>query len=437
MGNVQHRAAQYITNKVGITEIDFAGIIAKRFGFITGVPCSLIKNVISAWERDSQEGKMGTVFLPAPHEEYAAGLGIGYFLATGKPAALYTQNSGLCHLLEPYTSCLQPYEIPMYFIVTARGFNDSETSQPHISIGKSYKGLMKAVRLRYYQPFRGKAYAASFALNKSLKAIQRQLDSEGKCTQGHPVAYIVPPNSFKPLPDRKNDVCQNFGDLNAFLEKLEGNSLNHWQEKIRLFRDSTPMPMYEALDDIFSTLPEKALVITGNGFNARAVQEHFDRLGNFYHAGFMGGALSTGIGLALFQPYQQVVVIDGDANAQMGAAMLPFYHRMKTQGLLPNLTWVILNNGMCMSTDGQGSPALDSLFYLVADRVYKTLPPTSQEIGQRINARENEGLFPKETLNFVVKRFRRLVDAQETTLSLKHRIQGESPLPTPKLRAVD
>ncbi len=133
----------------------------------------------------------------------------------------------------------------------------------------------------------------------------------------------------------------------------------------------------------------------------------------------------------------RIVVIDGDANAQMGAAMLPFYHRMKTQGLLPNLTWVILNNGMCMSTDGQGSPALDSLFYLVADRIYKTLPPTSEEIGQRINARENEGLFPKETLNFVVKRFRRLVDAQETTLSLKHKFQGESPLPAPKLRAVD
>ena len=72
---------------------------------------------------------------------------------------------------------------------------------------------------------------------------------------------------------------------------------------------------------LLAATPE-ALVIAGLGSAAYDVFAAGDRERNFYLWGAMGGATSIGLGLALAQPQQSVVVITGDGEQLMGIGSL-------------------------------------------------------------------------------------------------------------------
>jgi phosphonopyruvate decarboxylase len=69
-------------------------------------------------------------------------------------------------------------------------------------------------------------------------------------------------------------------------------------------------------------------------------------------AGFMGGASSLGLGLALARPERRVVVLDGDGSLLMQLGSLA-----TVAGAAPrNLTHVVLRNGVYHSSGGQPTP---------------------------------------------------------------------------------
>ena len=101
---------------------------------------------------------------------------------------------------------------------------------------------------------------------------------------------------------------------------------------------------------LLARLPE-ALVITGLGSPTYDVFAAGDRDRNFYLWGAMGGASIMGLGLALAQPEQQVVVITGDGEQLMGLGSLSTIGAQQPK----NLTIVVLDNGHFGETGMQRS----------------------------------------------------------------------------------
>jgi thiamine pyrophosphate-dependent acetolactate synthase large subunit-like protein len=94
-----------------------------------------------------------------------------------------------------------------------------------------------------------------------------------------------------------------------------------------------------------------ALVVTGLGSAAYDVFAAGDRDRNYYLWGAMGGAASLGLGLALAQPGQSVVVITGDGEQLMGIGSLGTIGAKQPR----NLTIVVLDNGHFGETGMQRS----------------------------------------------------------------------------------
>jgi phosphonopyruvate decarboxylase len=101
---------------------------------------------------------------------------------------------------------------------------------------------------------------------------------------------------------------------------------------------------------LLSAVP-KALVVTGLGSAAYDVFAAGDRDRNYYLWGAMGGASSIGLGLALAQPQQSVLVITGDGEQLMGIGSLATIGAKRP----PNLSIAVLDNGHFGETGMQRS----------------------------------------------------------------------------------
>ena len=94
-----------------------------------------------------------------------------------------------------------------------------------------------------------------------------------------------------------------------------------------------------------------ALVVTGLGSAAYDVFAAGDRDRNYYLWGAMGGACAIGLGLALAQPDQSVVVITGYGELLMGIGSLGTIAVKQPK----NLTIMVLDNGHYGETGMQRS----------------------------------------------------------------------------------
>lgn len=101
---------------------------------------------------------------------------------------------------------------------------------------------------------------------------------------------------------------------------------------------------------LLSALPD-ALVVSGLGSASYDVFAAGDRDRNYYLWGAMGAASSLGLGLALAQPDQSVVVITGDGEQLMGIGSLGTIAVKQPK----NLTIVVLDNGHFGETGMQRS----------------------------------------------------------------------------------
>ncbi len=140
---------------------------------------------------------------------------------------------------------------------------------------------------------------------------------------------------------------------------------------------------------LLAATPE-ALVIAGLGSAAYDVFAAGDRERNFYLWGAMGGATSIGLGLALAQPQQSVVVITGDGEQLMGIGSLGTIGVKQPK----NLTIVVLDNGHFGETGMQRShTSLGTDLVAVAkgfgieDAFSTGSLAASDDIARRINAR--------------------------------------------------
>jgi phosphonopyruvate decarboxylase len=122
-----------------IAASEFCALLkSSGFDFSTGVPCTLLKDVINCLSSDA-----GIPYVPATREDEAMGIATGACLAGRKPVVLM-QNSGLGSAINPLASLDILYRIPILMIVGWRGY-DGKDAPEHLIMGESTTRLLEAI----------------------------------------------------------------------------------------------------------------------------------------------------------------------------------------------------------------------------------------------------------------------------------------------------
>lgn len=311
------------------------------------VPCSITSTWAHHAEAAHREGRWW--FQPTNHEGNLPGLAAGWWLGTGSPALMHLQNSGLANAGDGFVSMLSAdvCDIPAALLVTYRGADDSDDSEPHQAIGRRTDALIDALLGGDAQVFgrrdgRGLGEALPVAAQAAVGGARSLLAVADGSFQRTPPTFAA----SEPVP-ASNQV-----------RPLECPRIH----PVGPTRD-------DAIRAIVAAHPDAA-ILWSNGYTARAARAVADRPGSFYNVGYMGGTLAIGWALAMARPDLPVVVVDGDQNAQMGC-MAPHL----AGGLPANLRWIVLDNGVGASVGGprslpipEATRALATVFEIVPDR---------------------------------------------------------------------
>jgi thiamine pyrophosphate-dependent acetolactate synthase large subunit-like protein len=100
-----------------------------------------------------------------------------------------------------------------------------------------------------------------------------------------------------------------------------------------------------------------AIAVTGLGYASWALHEVADRDLNLYLNGSMGLASSVALGLARARPERQVVALEGDGSLLMNLGSLATIGAHRP----PNLTVVVWDDGLYLTTGGQSTHTRDAV----------------------------------------------------------------------------
>ncbi|MFM1832658.1 MAG: hypothetical protein RLZZ461_974 [Planctomycetota bacterium] len=341
---------------------------------IVSVPCSVTDTWHALAAERAVRGELDLVMTA--HEGNLAGIAAGIWFATGRPALVHMQNSGLTNAADGFISLASSdvYDIPFTAMVTFRGADDSETSEPHQAIGRRTEALVDAVfgddaviagsrDGRHLLNAAELAAEAAIAGRRSVvKVAESGLERTVTPASPEPVEFVAGAVSGSPA----TEPLQTTG---------------------RLTRD-------EAILAIAAQHPDAALLFC-NGYTARAAQALVDGPRCFHNIGYMGGTLAIGWALARSRPEIEVIVVDGDQNALMST--------MKDQVAADrptNLRWYVLDNGIGASVGTSESIPLGTRYDDLAT-VIRTLP---DEPGSFQHPRV--GTQDGSPLNTLARRFR-------------------------------
>lgn len=114
--------------------------MVKSYGlnFSTGVPCSVLKDVIHCLSLDPD-----IPYIPAIREDEAIGIATGAYLAGRKPIVLM-QNSGLGNSIDALTSLAITYRIPILLLISWRGYQGKDAPH-HLVMGKATVKLLEDI----------------------------------------------------------------------------------------------------------------------------------------------------------------------------------------------------------------------------------------------------------------------------------------------------
>jgi sulfopyruvate decarboxylase subunit alpha len=108
---------------------------ARGFEFYSGVPCSLLKGLLS--HLDQREDLR---YLPATREDSALAVAAGATMA-GERAVVLMQNSGLGVSINVLISLQHVYRIPTLLVISWRGYEGVDAPE-HIIMGPAMPALL-------------------------------------------------------------------------------------------------------------------------------------------------------------------------------------------------------------------------------------------------------------------------------------------------------
>ena len=293
---------------------------AKDCGFTTyaGVPCSFLKSFIN-YINDSSEIN----YIPAANEGDAIAIAAGVYLG-GEYSVVMLQNSGLGNAINPITSLLQTFDIPVLIVVTLRGDPSAPLDEPqHRLMGEITTDLLDLMKIPWsWFP------TENSNIKQTLETVTSSIMSQGishalVMKKGSVNPYQMSPDSEQALKNKKTNYYSPSRPPGFKREKV-----------LRTIVDSTG---------------KSDLIITTTGYTGRELYSIADRPNHFYMVGSMGCAVSIGLGLAKIKTKARVIVVDGDGALLMRlGAITSLCHENPN-----NLIHILLDNNEYESTGSQ------------------------------------------------------------------------------------
>ena len=343
---------------------------------VFSVPCSI--TATWTWLALDAARRQEWNFHLTNHEGNLAGLAAGVYLGTGRAALVHLQNSGLPNIGDGLISMASPgvSGIPMALLVTYRGADTDDDSEPHQEIGRRTDALVEAVLGDSANSFGARSGADILsALEQSIAAAQGggigvlKLSEKAFMKSKVPAAGFHDGGISRPRP--------------TDLRRMKG--ILSWDPRLCF---NKPICRDDTISAIADAHPDAAILYC-NGYTARAARIVADRPGNFYNVGYMGGTLATGWSLAKCRPDLEVVVVDGDQNALMSTMKEHLWSDYPA-----NLHWYILNNHVGASVGGLPSLPIPATFHDLA-RIIEIVPDTLGSF-QYPRVTAHQAYFPQE-----------------------------------------
>ena len=281
-----------------------------------GVPDSLLKN-ICAYITDHCDAHHNII---AANEGAAIGLAAGHYLATGRPACVYMQNSGEGNIINPLASLTdqEVYNIPVLLLIGWRGRPGVHDEPQHVKQGKVTTGLLNVMGVNYE------------VLSKEEDKAAKQIEKAAKALANKEVfALVIEKDTFE---DYK-------------LQNVEVNDLILTRE--------------EAIQTVAAALGEKDCIVSTTGMISRELFEYRAAMNqgherDFLTVGSMGHASQIALGIAMAKTDRKVWCFDGDGAAIMHMGSMAIV----ANKALKNYVHVVFNNGAHDSVGGQPTVGL-------------------------------------------------------------------------------
>lgn len=283
---------------------------------ITGIPDSTLK-VFCDYLNAGQDFEQH--FVPA-NEGAAIGIAIGEYLATGMPACVYMQNSGLGNIVNPVTSLANEkvYGIPMLFIIGWRGEPDTSDEPQHKFMGLITEEILHVLQIPY-------------------EIIENNTTEEQ-------LAYIF---------DLANATIKENKQFAIVVKRGTFDS-----EKFSVYKNENSLSRERAIEKMITWLEKEDLVVATTGKISREFYEQSnEKIGNhkqaFLTVGGMGHASMIAYQLAKRNPKKRVICLDGDGAVLMHMGSLAIIGKNRVD----NMIHVCLNNDAHESVGGMPTGA--------------------------------------------------------------------------------
>jgi phosphonopyruvate decarboxylase len=300
--------------------------------FVSGVPCSYFSAPLQLIDTHPD-----LTYVPAANEGGALAAAAGAQLA-GTGSAVLIQNSGFGNLINPLTSLLLPYRIPVLIVMSMRGWPSATAGEPqHRIMGKVVPSWLRTIDVPFAE------------LTAGGPKVTDVFDRAGQhLQQGDPVVLLVGKGAIEAAPAPRTAPPPGITSTTLVTTVLE-------------------------------QLSSDEPVLSTTGYLSRALFQAGDRPGNFYMQGSMGHVSAVALGVALQHPTQRVVALDGD-----GAALMHLGTFAAVGGAAPsNLVHIVFDNGGYESTGGQPVPAAVDFAAVAAACGYRTTLTADDEPGLR------------------------------------------------------
>ena len=282
-------------------------LVNASIDLFTGVPDSLLKD-FCAYVTDTTPRRQHII---AANEGNAVGIAAGHYLATGHPALVYMQNSGLGNTVNPLLSLADEkvYSIPMVLMIGWRGEPGIHDEPQHKKQGETTLALLDAMQIPY----------VILEEEEQLKT-QTELALKRKA----PTAVVIRKGTFGKY-------------------QLQNVSTN-----------SYPLAREDAMKLVADHLHANDMIVSTTGKLSRELFEYREARQqghghDFLTVGSMGHSSSIALGIALEKPELRVFCFDGDGAFLMHMGAAGIVASMQPR----NYFHILFNNGAHESVGGQ------------------------------------------------------------------------------------
>ncbi len=273
--------------------------------FFTGVPDSQLKGLC-----DTLYATLGVKekHIVAANEGNAIGLCAGHFLATGRPALCYMQNSGLGNAVNPLASLMdaQVYGMPCLLVIGWRGEPGVHDEPQHVKQGQVTLSQLDLLDVPY------------MVLDKAMS--DADFDAAFASIRAHLAA------------NRTAAIVVKKGGLTSSAKPVYGNRHTMTRE--------------EAVGVIARLAGSRDAFVSTTGKLSRELFELREAAGqgharDFLTVGSMGHASMIALGIAMEKPDRRIWCLDGDGAALMHLGAMAVIGQRQPR----NLVHVVINNG--------------------------------------------------------------------------------------------